>query len=171
MERLRVEPFYDPLVDHDGEATGRRVEVPGSPLVMMNGIERLQPGPVKSVAVPATLAPGQQVAVRIDAGPELVLAATGTPGREGTPESALIRDYRLSAAVEAANQALVNQPVPTAWLPRMLWAGDLDRDGRVDLLMDVSTTYSSRKLVLFLSSSNLAGQVFGAVAGFVTSGC
>jgi len=47
------------------------------------------------------------------------------------------------------------------------WAGDLDRDGRLDLLVNFSNKYSEHPYRLLLSSRAASGQLIGDVAIFV----
>ena len=47
------------------------------------------------------------------------------------------------------------------------WAGDLDRDGRLDLLVNFSNKYSEHRYRLLLSSRADSGQLIGDVATFV----
>ena len=50
------------------------------------------------------------------------------------------------------------------------WAGDLDGDGKLDLVMDLSDYYNLSELTLFLSSG--AGtSIVKKVSSFCTSGC
>jgi hypothetical protein len=46
------------------------------------------------------------------------------------------------------------------------WAGDLDGDGKLDLLIDGSDHYAGSKIVLFLSSYSDGGELFKKVAEF-----
>ena len=54
---------------------------------------------------------------------------------------------------------------------RLLWAGDLDRDGKLDLYVSVTQHYNVSERKLFLSSQADEGQLVKEVADFVTSGC
>jgi hypothetical protein len=49
----------------------------------------------------------------------------------------------------------------------LIWAGDLDRDGKIDLLLnDVGNSYLIYNWVLFLSTEASRGQLVGRVASF-----
>jgi hypothetical protein len=48
------------------------------------------------------------------------------------------------------------------------WAGDLDRDGRLDLAVNLSRKYSLHPHRLLLSSAAAPGQLVGDVALFET---
>ncbi len=54
----------------------------------------------------------------------------------------------------------------------LLWAGDLDRDGRLDLIIDVSDHYNAVAQVrVLLSSAAADGELLGEVASFSAVGC
>lgn len=57
-----------------------------------------------------------------------------------------------------------------AW-PHLRWAGDIDRDGRLDLLIDMTDHYNVSAPTLFLSSQAKAGELVGAAAVLHSVGC
>lgn len=57
-----------------------------------------------------------------------------------------------------------------AW-PHVIWAGDLDRDGRLDLLIDVTDHYNVSAPTLFLSSQAKPGERVGEAAVLRSVGC
>jgi hypothetical protein len=56
-------------------------------------------------------------------------------------------------------------------LPQLLFAGDLDRDGRLDLLIDTTDHYNVSKPTLFLSSAAYKGVFLRRVSEHVAVGC
>ena len=50
----------------------------------------------------------------------------------------------------------------------VVWAGDLDRDGRLDLVVNLSSKYSEHPYRLLLSTKAAAGQLVGDAARFDT---
>ena len=54
--------------------------------------------------------------------------------------------------------------------PALLWAGDLDRDGKLDLLYDLRSCYMYNELALFLSSAAKEGEFVGLVARWTAVG-
>jgi len=55
--------------------------------------------------------------------------------------------------------------------PLLLWAGDLDKDGKLDLLMDITNHYNISETALFLSSLARSGELVGKAGTFRTGGC
>ena len=54
---------------------------------------------------------------------------------------------------------------------RLIFAGDLDRDGRLDLIFDVSDHYNVSRPTLFLSSQAAVGELVRQVAQYESVGC
>jgi hypothetical protein len=54
---------------------------------------------------------------------------------------------------------------------QLLWAGDLDGDGKLDLLLNLSAHYNVSARRLFLSSAARQGEAVREVAVFETTGC
>ncbi len=55
--------------------------------------------------------------------------------------------------------------------PSLIWAGDLDRDGKLDFLLDATTHYNVSEPTLFLSSPAQAGEIVRPVATIHFVGC
>ena len=55
--------------------------------------------------------------------------------------------------------------------PSVFWAGDLDRDGKLDLLIESASHANVSSLTLFLSSPAKENKLLEPVAQFVTQGC
>ncbi|MFQ6008013.1 MAG: hypothetical protein ACE5K8_03590, partial [Candidatus Zixiibacteriota bacterium] len=55
--------------------------------------------------------------------------------------------------------------------PSLLWAGDIDRDGQIDLLLDISNHYAASDYVLFLSSEADTDELVKPVAKLHIPGC
>ena len=55
--------------------------------------------------------------------------------------------------------------------PTLLFAGDLDRDGKLDLVFDTTDHYNVRRPTLFLSTQAAPGELLGIAAQFQSVGC
>lgn len=62
-----------------------------------------------------------------------------------------------------------NQRIGESWT--LYWAGDLDNDGKLDFLADLSDHYNSTDVILFISSEAEKGKLVKDVAGLFTVGC
>lgn len=158
--------------DPDGDL-GRNVSAQGiEPLVFLDGIKGLRPGPV-AVAVSGT----ENLSVQKDLG----FALGDTDYRLETRCSAQDSYIRceISLASSGGTQFLFDAPGGTQLngvvefagaQPALLFAGDLDGDGRVDLLMDATNSYNSRP-TLYLSGAAKKGEQVREVAHQVHYGC
>lgn len=55
--------------------------------------------------------------------------------------------------------------------PHLIFAGDLDRDGRLDLILDTTDHYNLSRPTLFLSGAAGKGELLHAVATHTATGC
>jgi hypothetical protein len=158
---LHTEPVFDPYFDSEGEASGLTVSVEGSgdePLFMMI--------PARGSAGPAA---GEVPTIVVDSPVLLPLARDplGVYGSlrvdaKGVFLEAEGREQRLSSVYDPDDGADV----------RIVWAGDLDRDGRVDFLLDDRPHYAVRlQYRLFLSGAATHGRLLQEVARFVSISC
>lgn len=88
--------------------------------------------------------------------------------RDDSPEKA----SRLFLESENLKQVLYEWP--TGLLDQhceLIWAGDLDGDGKLDLFRALSDHYNVLEHVLFLSSRSSQGNLVQGVAAFVIKGC
>jgi len=166
---VAVEYFEDAVVDGPGEKTGKRVGVENgiNPIFLLRGINGLEEGPVASIFDGNRwLKPGATEDLGLE-GTEYSLYATG----EGKDEWS-IEGYRLVLASGGKSQELAGYDICCDdSMPALIWAGDLDRDGRLDLFLDLSNHYNVGRRTLFLSSLAGDGELVGKAAEFVTYGC
>ncbi|KGQ19317.1 hypothetical protein LF41_2967 [Lysobacter dokdonensis DS-58] len=85
--------------------------------------------------------------------------------QEGAKQQVLLR---MDGYREAANPAPV---IADEKAPKLLFAGDLDRDGALDLIMDTASRSNVSKPTLYLSSKAGEGELVGEAATNETTGC
>lgn len=171
---LAVDTVHDPLIDEDDQKTGKKVSVnlPLEPMFLVNSDWILQSGPVE------TAFNGNNEWLQSVSPLKLKLADSnyeiqivGDEGekcwQEGLPKNAkLVLTNGDSTQVLYTLQECGNDP---GW--SLTWAGDLDKDGKLDLYVNVTQHYNVAERKLFLSSQADEGQLVAEVAEFVTSGC
>lgn len=144
------------------------------PVAIIRGMSNLKPGRVTGPLRPETprfLFPGeiQDVTVtRWSLESQMQVAATGTAAKPGG-YAVEFSNYDLfltkGSALHEKRQVLIHVPYFTSWaLPSVLWAGDLDNDGRTDLILSRSTSESLTDVALYLSSAASKGELVGLVA-------
>lgn len=183
---VEVEPVFDAVVDAEGEATGKRVSVDGDgpePLLLLTGPHGLRPGPVTAADPSSGYFSGldaftlrledetYQLGFRFTDDEELPPPAPSgwhdaiLVLRYGSVEQTLV-EMQLWREPESGSLYFGNE----GW-PGVLWAGDLDRDGRLDLFLDLTDHYNVMQPTLFLSSAAAAGEMVGQVASHMSAGC
>lgn len=177
---VRVTPEVDVIVDAAGEMTGRRVDVSPAidPIVLLRGIPNLRVG-----AVPTSL---HRISVLADTPRVTQLGARSYSFRLQCSDVQLVHGQRHQECGLLLSDGTRNQLLSTytayfegdvrIWsseqeAPHILWAGDLDADGRLDLLLDTSNHYNIDEMQLYLSSQAREGELVAPAATFSATGC
>ena len=81
-------------------------------------------------------------------------------------------NYRLTLEHGEYRQEILRWPgVTLDAVPTLIWAGDLNRDGRLDLLMETANHYRKMELTLFLSTAEGSGDFVFVATRFTTVDC
>ena len=171
---LAVDTVHDPFIDAADQKTGKKVSVnlPLEPIFLVNSDWILQSGPVKTV-FEGSNEPLQSITPR-----KLTVESTGYEikivGDEGEKcwPDGLPKNAKLVVTSENSSQILYTLQEcgsDPSWF--LHWAGDLDKDGKLDLYVSVTQHYNFSERKLFLSSQADEGQLVAEAAEFVTSGC
>jgi hypothetical protein len=174
---LTVNAVNDPLVDDEGQSSGKKVSVdlPLEPLFLIRGVKNVSAGPVTTVfdAGGRVNILDESSAITLKLGEvSYVLKVFGSEDTAKCLSQSLPRNARLLLVNGESRQVLYTlQDCGTdpSWI--LLWAGDLDRDGKLDLYVNVTQHYNVSERKLFLSSQAADGQLVREAAEFVISGC
>jgi hypothetical protein len=134
------------------------VNKPGEPILLIKGLANLAEGPIKTVFWGNIfLEPGHGLGLKLTDNIRYGLIASGTTKTEETGKHiinyAIKLIYNTRTAINIRSQELVHRKgIDMDSPPKILWAGDLDRDEKLDLLMDLPDHYIVRQPTLFLSS-------------------
>ncbi len=167
---IKVETVFDPIVDEDGERTGKRVSagVISNPIFLLD--RDFRPGSKRIV-------------------PTLYAGETPINGKFTERYSLSGRSYELRLANGAKSKGtrlgsklvlssggrvqiladLTDQSDEANW--KIFWAGDLDNDGKLDLYVDLSNHYNVSDRILFLSTLAKGGKLVAIAGRFRTVGC
>lgn len=140
-------------------------------LFAVRGLPSFRPGPVDSVFDERRfIYPAEGFSLRLESGRWFGFQAYGSaaPAVGGVRVS----DYEIRMYQGTRTQTLAAFPrIDGDGPPQLVWAGDLDRDGEPDALLDLTTSYAGKLYVLFLSSSARNDELVGRVAEFRVGGC
>lgn len=185
---IRVHAIEDPLLDAGVERSGRQVDVPAlphAPALLLAGAGLLA-GPIDTATAdrdtgyllgadglwqaPLSLhLPGDEPAelwldcADRDAAADDARACTLWLQR-GSQTQALMQ---YAVHVDDFGQPTLGDDAPL----HLLFAGDLDRDGRLDLIIDLADHYNVSRRTLLLSGAAGDGELVRVVAEHRTSGC
>lgn len=163
--RIKAEKVHDPIGDDPRErrrATKIDLDTPGSaePLFLLRGLPQLATKPVR------TCFDRSENGSFLEQNPILLTC-------EAVAYSVQVTNQKVLQLKHAGKiQTLFQWPQGLSdQHAELIWAGDLDGDGKLDLLIDHSDHYNSSGLALYLSTWAGAGQLVGRVAIFKTLGC
>jgi len=169
---LKVEMVQDAIVDENPEVkTGKKVSVNRArkPLFLLKGAGSLRGNAVRTAfAGPENnLVNGESVDLRLGGRSYNLKVVSNDPTRV----EYVVANSRLILSTGAKSQVIFSVEVPDDGGWSLLWAGDLDGDGELDLYMDLHNKYKSSQRRLFLSSQASHGNLVKEVAEFSTVGC
>ena len=178
--KIQVRTVFDDVTDYGTKRkTGKSVSVrgPHKPVLLMRPGMGLVPGSVISVFNQKKLNFGrtlEKFPVRLKLGQRSYVLKVVSPDKNPSPcrEQAFPRNAKLVLVTGKSSQTLYtlgdcgNDPY---WY--LVWAGDLDRDGKLDLYVNVTQHYDVSERKLFLSARARKGRLVKEVAAFVTGGC
>ncbi len=181
--RLQVTTVVDELLDGEGQATGRAVASPaidGTPVTYLRG-PGLREGPVAQATVVETGGDSGLPAQTLRFGGREQRIVTRCQPDPSTSNVSLCsidlidgaRRQTLVAMAGRHDPHLADGPMLLGdeASPHLLFAGDLDRDGRLDLIFDTTDHYNVSQPTLFLSGAAGEGELVRAVAEYHAVGC
>lgn len=183
---ISVDSCRDQISDEPGQTTGRSIRIPGdrTPLVLVRGLRAFGPRPLKietaaRMGMPAggrgqapwKLPPGERFRLKLRRS-QYDIAATGDydPSRPEGDRLVIGYHLRITNPVGRVQDLAVPRRFGEDGVPSILWAGDLDRDGKLDLLIDLSRENVASR-ALFLSSQASGKRLMRLVASREYVGC
>lgn len=177
--RLRVKTVFDELLDAEGQATGTEVgsDKVDDVVTYLRG-SGLHAGPVVRARIEDSAGDSGLVAQTLHLGEKAYRLATRceavVPEGGFMCDIALIEGERSQTLVRMTAQQMEGRAgfmLGDDASPHLIFAGDLDRDGRLDLLFDTTDHYNLSRPVLFLSGAAEGDELLHAVAEHSAVGC
>lgn len=166
---LTVKGVRDDLVDGKDESTGKKVSInhDQEPVFLVKGV-RLIPHRLLPTIFSGKKFLYNEPLVRLTfGGRDYELNATAHKEEEAKKGAALT----ISSGSETQMLHFVPDAMEIPENMSLMWVGDLDEDGKLDLYVDISEHYNVSRRVLFLSSLAGKGKMLRKAAEFRTTGC
>lgn len=172
---VNIKTTVDPITDEEGQATGKIVSTSNedSCFVLFETPNTLAVGDVQHISRAwIDMAPGAEAHFGFGDHEYTLFAAEEIPSLEEENQDHL---YSLNLADGGArllhSTVLASCHFLDDTFPRVLFAGDLDRDGRVDFIIDSSFHYNMFRPTVYLSSKAKSPQLLAPVAMCIATGC
>lgn len=175
LERVKIDflKVHDPIIDAASEKTGWQPQVEGKQdtcLYLFSGLDIAGKSMVEFVELEQkVILPGDTLHFNFLDRNYMLFATGDNPGGE----SYGVSDYKLYLQSDLKNnpQALVYEYQFDDDIIDILWAGDLDGDQIMDLIIDTSNHYNVMELSLFLSSYSTGQDLVKKVGHHRKIGC
>lgn len=170
---IEIQTVHDEVTDDAGVATGKRVSVrertSGDVVLLAYGLGDLaRTSVITALNEPRDLHNGDVVPLAVRGHEYRLRVVNQKPEATqaiGAGSALLLNEGDVSQSL----YSLPDFGDEPAW--RLLWAGDLDGDGKLDLYLDLSNHYNVSNRMLFLSSRAKPGELLGKTVVFATTGC
>jgi hypothetical protein len=168
--KIGVTTVHDDIIDADGESTGKSVSVPAleEGTVLIRG-SRLVAGKV-TPADPdfVELAPRSwQATIALGSAQSSLYYRCGDEECTLVVETGDVSQDLVTIPIQRRGREINTMDVEHT----INFAGDLDHDGKLDLVANVPSHWNGLEMVLFLSSAARPGQLVGRTAELSMTGC
>lgn len=177
---LKVSTVFDAVIDNGDVKTGQLIETEygRNPLVLIRGFDLLQEGDVNTVFIKKSkpgkfIYPGEDLYLPLTHTNIFHLFSFGNASYDHGVKY-INNQWEIHWTIGHTNLTQVLErfePFDYESLPSVIWAGDLDRDNKIDILLDNSISMYTRNYVLYLSSQATHGNLMKKVAEFFQSSC
>jgi hypothetical protein len=166
--RIEVSQIPDACADTATRITAADVD---DPLFLVRASGSFRAGPIDSVFEERRfIYPAEGFSFQLESGRWFGFRAYGSAAP--AVGEVHVSDYEIRMYQGSRVRTLARFPrIDWDGPPQLVWAGDLDRDGNLDALLDLTASYAGNLYTLFLSSYAKSGQLVEKVAEFRVSGC
>jgi hypothetical protein len=126
-----------------------------SAIFLVYGVPELKPGSINTVFNGVTrLKPSQSITLQLTS----ELKSTYSLSASGSEKGEYVRNYKIELFSDQKKQLILTQASTSTGI-YLLWAGDLDCDGKLDFLIDLNDSECGSEHSLFLSSKAKKGDL------------
>lgn len=178
---VSVKQIWDGMVDEPGAKTGKKITIPGENdgVFLFRGIPSIRPHSVETICAIQTLKPNAPVELVLTTGRSyrltLVCSQPEGSGEWQRSAASLVLQSGDQKQVLGTYQASYEKGefvgVGQEGEIRLLWAGDLNGDGALDFIIDLTDHYNMSLPTLFLGTTKGAKDLASKVAQHKTLGC
>lgn len=170
--QIKIELVEDVIIDNKGEKTGKKVsvDIEGEPVLLLKNISNITPGEV-STSINSKIYFFENDSIKAETayddyliGMNIIDSKADLFISDGTVNQTL---KEFTAYLTGDSYYMFGDEA----MPSLIWAGDLDGDNKLDLLLDMTDHYNVSEVSLFLSSHASKGKLAKKVAVFRTAGC
>lgn len=177
--RVSVVTVKDEIVDEGDEMTGKRVDVSPAvePMILLRGVRGLKAGRVATALIDAGIDTEQGITTRLgDRTYDFYLHCHPLPPVEGQLQDRCDLMLRSSSIEQVLfSYGAYYEGNDRIWSsedqPRVVWAGDLNGDGALDVLLNTSDHYNVDETRLYLSTAEGSSVLVKEVAVHTMTGC
>lgn len=175
---IAIKHAYDAVLDEDeSQQTGWEVDttIKDTCVVLVERLPGFKNKNVESVHTPQNIFPQEDFEFQFQ-GTQYKLSATGKKKKEH-PDSNwwVVSDYKLYLTTlvdgKEMTELLTAKKSFDDQMIKIIFAGDLDGDGKLDLVIDTASHYNVSSLTLYLSKSGERSRIIKPVGVFTFVGC
>ncbi|MBE8727881.1 hypothetical protein [Flavobacterium hungaricum] len=175
---IAIKSAYDPVLDEDeSEHTGWEVSVAEKDtcVILIEKYPYFIDKKVEAVKLPEKIYPQGNFEFQF-LGVQYILSATGKKKKESEDSDAFVlSDYKLYLTANSNGKAtktlLVEKKNFDDQIIKIIFAGDIDGDSKLDLIIDTAAHYNVSSPTLYLSKEAGKEEVVRPVGVFTTVGC
>jgi hypothetical protein len=169
--RVNVTMVHDEINDEPvNQKTGKKVTTSDKvePLVLVKDVPALKAGKVITSTTYQKERPDVGAKLKLNVGGKESTLTVGGVKKDKEYRS----QYKVVLETGGVKQTVYERKeVADSSFPSLLWAGDLDGDGKLDLIMDTTDNYNVRNVTLFLSTKAKPGKLVEKVVSHESTGC
>lgn len=177
--KLKTKRVYDQIVDeNENEKTGWEVQTinKDTSIILIETSNFLTPHSVKqAILSKEQVYPGDTLRINYFGIDYKIFATGGKKKVQNDPEWFDVWNYKLymTATIKGQQKTslLVAQPNFDDQMINLIFAGDIDGDGILDLIIDTSRHYNSTSPTIYLSKPADNGEVVKPIGGHTSVGC